>query len=164
MRSFWGGGVSMMFLKHPFNRKFKISFGGDWFWKSLFVVNTLSKIQDLLAVVAAIRHWKTFRILARKNSDLGNTVDGRNPANQLIGRLSFTRFYTSQGWKANQLRLVDYPVIYKVLAPSQVISWISEPSTESASFQDPKITLFSQTMLDSQVEFRWMFLGGSIPK
>ena len=29
----------------------------------------------------------------------------------------------------HQLRLVVYPIIYKVLAPSQVVSRISEPST-----------------------------------
>ena len=40
---------------------------------------------------------------------LAPTVDGRNPA--------------------NQLRLVVYPTIYKVLAPSQMVSRISEPST-----------------------------------
>ena len=34
-----------------------------------------------------------------------DTVDGRNPA--------------------NQLRLVVYPMIYKILAPSQVVVWIS---------------------------------------
>ena len=40
---------------------------------------------------------------------LAPIVDGRNPA--------------------NQLRLVVYPTIYKVLAPSQMVSRISEPST-----------------------------------
>ena len=38
-----------------------------------------------------------------------DTVDGRNPA--------------------NRLSLVVYPIISRVLAPSQVVSRISEPST-----------------------------------
>ena len=44
--------------------------------------------------------------------EVGDTADGKNPV--------------------NQLRLVIYPIIYKVLAPSQVVGLgISEPSTVS---------------------------------
>ena len=44
--------------------------------------------------------------------EVGDTADGKTPV--------------------NQLRLVIYPIIYKVLAPSQVVGLgISEPSTVS---------------------------------
>ena len=45
-------------------------------------------------------------------------------------RTMFQRFITIDGWNpANQLRLVVYPIIYRVLAPSQVVSRISTFST-----------------------------------
>ena len=51
----------------------------------------------------------------------------------VISRVLGTPIYQYCWWfrnPANQLRLVDYPIIYKVLAPSQVVgNGISEPST-----------------------------------
>ena len=54
----------------------------------------LPVLQGILGVVNEEKAWL-------------NSVDGRNPANQLIGSLS------------------DYPIIYRVLAPSQVVVWDS---------------------------------------
>ena len=64
---------------------------------------------------------------ATPNSD---TVDGSEilRENQLIRLVVYPMIYKAIWHPANLLRLVVYPIIYKVLAPSQVVSRISEPS------------------------------------